>query len=65
MKSIVLFAAFAGATLLAQQPPPQNGQPRPLHLIPPPGVTVPDADQRQLKTGLARLGARIEALKTN
>ncbi|HVW86822.1 MAG TPA: prolyl oligopeptidase family serine peptidase, partial [Bryobacteraceae bacterium] len=31
----------------------------------PPGVTVPDADQRQLKTGLARLDARIEALKTN
>jgi hypothetical protein len=30
-----------------------------------PGVTVPDADQRQLRTGLSRLAARIETYKTN
>ncbi len=37
----------------------------PLHLIPPPGVAVPEADQRQLKAGLDRLQKRIEALKNN
>jgi pimeloyl-ACP methyl ester carboxylesterase len=36
-----------------------------IHLIPPPGVAVPEADQRQIKASLTRLSARIEALKTN
>jgi pimeloyl-ACP methyl ester carboxylesterase len=36
-----------------------------IHTIPPAGVAVPEADQRQLKAGLARLAARIEALKGN
>ena len=36
-----------------------------LHLIPPPGVTVADADRRQLQAGIDRLGRRIEALKGN
>jgi Prolyl oligopeptidase family len=35
------------------------------HLIPPAGVAVPEADQRQLRTGLTRLAARMDALKTN
>jgi hypothetical protein len=35
------------------------------HLIPPVGVAVPEADQRQLRTGLTRLAARMDALKTN
>ncbi|MDE3196236.1 MAG: prolyl oligopeptidase family serine peptidase [Acidobacteriota bacterium] len=38
---------------------------RPLHLIPPPGVPVPEADQRALKNGIARLAARVEAQKAN
>ena len=38
---------------------------QPLHLIPPAGVPVPEADQRQLKTALDRLGKRIDALKAN
>jgi hypothetical protein len=36
-----------------------------LHLIPPPGVAVPEADQRQLRAGLTRLAARIDALRSN
>jgi pimeloyl-ACP methyl ester carboxylesterase len=46
---------FAMSALAWQQP----------HLIPPVGVAVPEADQRQLRTGLTRLAARIEALKSN
>jgi pimeloyl-ACP methyl ester carboxylesterase len=34
-------------------------------IIPRPGVAVADADQRALRTGLARLAARIDALKGN
>ena len=46
--------------LFAQQPrPPQ------LHLIPPPGIAVPDADQRQLRAALNRLSTRLQALKGN
>ncbi|MDP9171344.1 MAG: hypothetical protein M3N54_12055 [Acidobacteriota bacterium] len=53
---------------LAQQTPPPaqrltNAAAAPLHLIPPPGVTVPEADQRQLRSGLDRLAKRMEALK--
>ena len=54
MKPILLLIVVS--SLFAQQQ---------IHLIPPPGVAVPDADQRQIKAGLARLGARIEALKSN
>jgi hypothetical protein len=42
-----------------------SAQTSPLHLIPPPGVVVPEADQRQLNSGLDRLGKRIEALRSN
>src|ERR1035438_2656360 len=35
------------------------------HLIPPPGIAVPDADQRQLRAQLGRLSARLQALKGN
>ena len=54
MKSILLFLAASAA--FGQQP---------LHLIPPPGVPVPEADQRQLRAGLTRLAARIEAARAN
>jgi hypothetical protein len=36
-----------------------------IHLIPPPGVAVPDADQKQIRAALTRLAARIEATKAN
>ncbi len=35
------------------------------HLIPPPGVAVPEGDQRQLRAGLSRLASRIENNKSN
>jgi pimeloyl-ACP methyl ester carboxylesterase len=56
MKILLALSALVAFNALAQQP---------LHLIPPPGVPVPDADQRQLKSGLTRLATRIEALKSN
>ncbi|HVY92230.1 MAG TPA: hypothetical protein VHA14_05765 [Bryobacteraceae bacterium] len=42
-----------------------RGGPRPLHLIPPAGIEVSDADQKTLRTGLTRLQGRINALKGN
>jgi poly(3-hydroxybutyrate) depolymerase len=48
---------FLAATLLAQAP--QNKS------LPGPGIPVPEADQKQLRAGLDRLGAKLEALKTN
>jgi len=75
---VVVVACCATAILIAQQTAPapaapggaggrSGGQGRggQLHLIPPPGVTVAEADQRALRTGLTRLDARIEALKGN
>ena len=53
------------ALLLLLTAIPAPGQPPQLHLIPPPGVAVPEADQRALKSGLDRLAKRLEALKTN
>src|ERR1051326_7672982 len=53
MKYVLLLAASA---VFAQQP---------LHLIPPPGVPVPEADQRQLRTAISHLATRIDATKTN
>jgi dienelactone hydrolase len=50
--SLIFFAVSA----FAWQPP---------HLIPPVGVAVPEADQRQLRGGLTRLAARMDAMKTN
>jgi hypothetical protein len=60
MKWILSFAALGcTAVLIAQQAAP------PLHLIPPAGVQVSDADQKSLHAGLTRLQARIDALKGN
>ncbi len=56
MKSFALFL-FAATMLPAQT--------QPLHLIPPPGVAVPESDQRALKGGLDRLAKRIDALRGN
>ena len=53
MKPFLLF--FAVSAFAQQQ----------LHLIPPAGVAVPEADQRALKGGIARLAGRIEAQKAN
>ncbi len=58
MKPAVLVAILV-APLLAQQAE------RPLHLIPPPGVQVSEADQRQLRAGLDRLTARMDAIRSN
>ncbi len=56
--TLALFATF----LVAQQPGPASAQ---LHLIPPPGVPVADADQKALRAGLTRLATRIDSLKGN
>ncbi len=57
MKSAILVLLTASG--LAQRPT------QPLHLIPPAGVAVPEADQRALRTGIDRLGKRLDALKAN
>lgn len=54
----------------AQTPPPRpagqsGGQGRGPVLIPRPGVAVPDADQKALRAGLARLQGKIDLLKGN
>src|ERR1700684_3001530 len=64
----VALASCAALSIAQQGPAGQSGgQGRggQLHLIPPPGVTVADADQRALRTGLTRLDGRIDALKGN
>jgi poly(3-hydroxybutyrate) depolymerase len=53
------FAVCLLAPLLCAQQAPQ------LHLIPPPGIAVPEADQRQLRAQLGRLSTRLQALKGN
>lgn len=55
MKQISLFLVALSALGWQQQP----------HLIPPAGVPVSDADQRQVRAGLSRLATRMEAYKTN
>src|SRR5438309_658135 len=54
MKPLILLAS--ALTLYAQA----NNKP-----LPQPGIPVPEADRRQLRAGLVRLGTRIEALKGN
>jgi poly(3-hydroxybutyrate) depolymerase len=56
MKSPAFLTLIVAVFSLAQQP---------IHTIPPAGVVVPDADARALKSGLARLAARMDALKSN
>jgi hypothetical protein len=55
MKQILLFFAAVSAFGWQQQP----------HLIPPPGVAVSEADQRQLRAGLSRLATRMGTYATN
>ncbi|MFN3325473.1 MAG: prolyl oligopeptidase family serine peptidase [Bryobacteraceae bacterium] len=50
---LLTVAALFSLPLLAQ----------PVRPVPPPGVPVPDADRKQLMTGLDRLGKRIDALR--
>ena len=72
MKRNLISALLLSASVLAAQQsppaaPPQAAQGRgpQLHLIPPPGIAVADADQRSLRTGLTRLSGRLDALKGN
>jgi hypothetical protein len=55
MKLIAALLISAAAFAQAQQNKP----------LPAPGIPVPDADKRQLRAGLDRLSARIDALKGN
>jgi predicted esterase len=57
MRTYPLAIFLLAGALIAQAP--QN---KPL---PAPGIPVPEADQRQLRAGLDRLGARIDSLKGN
>ena len=50
-------ALVLSATALAQTPPPTTKQ------APPPGVTIPDADRKELEAATAALGREIEALR--
>ena len=54
--AIVLNAIVVGA---AQRP---TGEVRP---VPPPGVKISDADQKELAAGVAELGSQIDALRTS
>ena len=58
MRSLLLTLALT-ATALAQTPPPTTKQ------NPPPGVAIPDADRRELETGVANLGREIETLRAS
>ena len=65
---LVLFLSFALAAFA--QPTQQIGLPAnqqggKIKTIPPPGITVPDADQKALRTTLTRLTARLDAMKGN
>ncbi|HEY4085523.1 MAG TPA: hypothetical protein VGM43_06270, partial [Bryobacteraceae bacterium] len=71
MKTAVVFLVFTGA-IWGQNPAPtsQAGLPASqqgdkIKINPPPGVTVAEADQKALHTGLTRLQTKIDALKGN
>ena len=53
MKFLAVFLIAAAAFAQAPQNKP----------LPAPGIPVPDAEKRQLRAGLDRLGARIDNLK--
>ena len=59
---LVLSISFA-VTLWAQQIGLPADQQAAKKTIPPPGIAVPDADQRALRAILSRLDARLDALK--
>ena len=61
MKSLLAAPLLLASVLSAQQPAAPRTPPQ----LPPPGVAVPPQDQRELRSGLDRLGAKIEALKAN
>src|SRR5215831_13881359 len=71
MKLVLFLALVFGCSLaIAQQPSPQIGLPvaqqgGKIKTIPPPGISVPDADQKALRSSLTRLNARIDALRSN
>ena len=70
--SAVALIAQQAATPAAPQPAARpagqsggQGRGNQLHLIPPPGVVVADADQKALRTAVTRLSGKIDALKGN
>jgi len=65
MKSVVCVLLPLLCDLAAAQQPPAAARQPQLHLIPPQGVAVSDPDQRQIRGQLARLAARLQALKAN
>ena len=58
MRTLILALAFT-ATALAQTPPPTTKQ------SPPPGVTIPDAERKELESAVANLGREIETLRAS
>jgi poly(3-hydroxybutyrate) depolymerase len=62
---LVLFFSLAAVTLAQQIGLPANQQGGKIKTIPPPGIIVPDADQKALRTSLTRLNARLDTLKGN
>ncbi len=67
---LVLFFSLAAAAIVPQTRAQQIGLPAnqqggKIKTIPPPGIAVPDADQKALRTSLTRLNARLDALKGN
>src|SRR5580698_6183892 len=61
----VLFFSLAVAALAQQIGLPANQQGGKIKTVPPPGIAVPDADQKALRISLTRLNARLDALKGN
>ena len=62
---LVLLLSLALSAFAQQIGLPANQQGGKIKIIPPPGITVPDADQKALRTSLTRLNARLDALKGN
>src|ERR1019366_1932706 len=70
MKLVLFFSLALAVYAQPAAPTPQIGLPAnqqggKIKIIPPPGIAVPDADQRALRASLARIGARLDALKGN
>src|SRR5207249_10943072 len=65
MHARLSLAAFAVVLLsaLALADGPLDNQPDKVRPIPPPGVTIPDADRAELQKGVAQLGKEIDELR--
>ena len=72
MKPVLFITLILAAFAIAQQPTPNTSIGLPagqqggaIKTIPPPGIAVPEADQKTLRATLTRLNARLELLKGN